>query len=57
VKQSTEVPIMIAGNKSDLDSDRQVPQEKAKNFAKEKLGDQKLHTETSGIVRHFHAGP
>lgn len=47
VKQSTDVPIMIAGNKSDLDSDRQVPQEKAKNFAKEKLGDEKLHAETS----------
>ena len=50
---------MIAGNKSDLDSDRQVPQEKAKNFAKEKLGDEKLHAETSGklylnrIVRYL----
>ena len=49
VKQTTDIPIMIAGNKSDLDSDRQVDKEKVLTFAKEKLGGEKMHIETSGI--------
>lgn len=48
IKQSKDVPIMIAANKVDLSSsDRQVTKDEGDQFALEKLGDSALHMETS----------
>lgn len=48
IKQSKDVPIMIAANKVDLSSsDRQVTKDEGDQFALEKLGDAALHMETS----------
>ena len=48
IKQSKDVPIMIAANKIDLASDRQVDAEKGLSFAEEQLGDKTAYMETSG---------
>jgi len=47
IKQSKDVPIMIAANKIDLASDRQVDAEKGLSFAEEQLGDKTAYMETS----------
>lgn len=48
IKQSKDVPIMIAANKVDLSSsDRQVTKDEGDQFALDKLGDAALHMETS----------
>ena len=39
---------MIAANKVDLSSDRQISKQEGDQFAAEKLGDAALHMETSG---------
>ena len=51
IKQSKDVPIMIAANKIDLASDRQVDAEKGLSFAEEQLGDKTAYMETSGTSR------
>ena len=42
---------MIAANKIDLASDRQVDAEKGLSFAEEQLGDKTAYMETSGTSR------
>ena len=47
---------MIAANKVDLSSDRQISKQEGDQFAAEKLGDAALHMETSGknrLLSHF----
>ena len=52
IKQSKDVPIMIAANKIDLASDRQVDAEKGLSFAEEQLGDKTAYMETSGTLEY-----
>ena len=48
IKQTKDVPIMIAANKVDLESDRVIDTERGKQFAKEKLENENAYMETSG---------
>lgn len=38
VKDTNKIPIMLIGNKSDLDTSRQLTKDQAKKFALEELG-------------------